>query len=484
MSKNKKRPEVAASNEIQSEVPVDSVSHAPWNPRTAEELKPNHPAMASLIDSVRALGVVQPIAVWRGPEVAEILGDGKNAMCIAGNRRLEAARAVGLKVIPVHVFDRLTEETARAITRAENECRFGVTPMMDAKLVKSMLDIGRSQAEIAALVGVSEATICRRAKLLDLDDSVIEAIGDADLDARALEKIAAFPAELQKQAAKRIADRVQGGRTVTPAAVDNLFAELTRKIDKDLWIFRGPGGEGRRSTCLACPNLSGNQPELFDAVVDTHGESDSSVGKGRGEYGRCLCAKCYKRMEVEAKEDIIAAEVAATSDGLGAERVVPVECSWNEPFKSMSAKKRAGKKICAYAYWSSWRNEAEIRWGYAPEKYEEQAREEKKNAAAEAVERKRIEKLIENAVGIVDRYLFGESAEQCVRDVDFCCETLKLFPVDFVRRLAAEGLANLFENEYYECMAKDVRRFAREVPEIKTLLSAEEFEAIGGNSND
>ena len=61
MSKNKKRPEVASSNEIQSEIPVDSVSHAPWNPRTAEELKPNHPAMASLIDSVRALGIVQPM---------------------------------------------------------------------------------------------------------------------------------------------------------------------------------------------------------------------------------------------------------------------------------------------------------------------------------------------------------------------------------------------------------------------------------------
>lgn len=483
MSKQKIRSEVGKGTEIPGEIQVDRVSHAPWNPRTPEELEPSHPAMESLINSVRSLGVVQPIAVWRGPEVADILGDGKDVMCIAGNRRLEAARAVGLATIPVHVFDRLTEETARAITRAENECRFGVTPMMDAKLVKSMLDIGRSQAEIAALVGVSEATICRRAKLLDLDESVIEAIGDADLDARALEKIAAFPSELQQQASSRISARIQSGGVMSPAAVDNLFAELTRKIDKDLWIFSGPGGDARRKTCLACPNLSGNQPELFD-VIDTHGELNSSMGEGRGEYGRCLCAKCYRRMEAEAKEDIIAAEVAATSDGLGAERVFSVGCSWEEPFKSMKAKKRAGKKTYAYAYWSSWTNVAEVRWGYDPETYKDREKEEKKKTAAEAVERKRKDKLIKTAAGIVDRYLFGESAEECVRDVDFCCETLKLFPVDFVRRLAAEGLADLFENEYHECMAKDICRFAREVPEIKTLLSTEEFDAIGGNSND
>ena len=483
MSKQKNRPEVGKGTEIPGEIQVDRVSHAPWNPRTPEELEPSHPAMESLINSVRSLGVVQPIAVWRGPEVADILGDGKDVMCIAGNRRLEAARAVGLDTIPVHVFDRLTEETARAITRAENECRFGVTPMMDAKLVKSMLDIGRSQAEIAALVGVSEATICRRAKLLDLDESVIEAIGDADLDARALEKIAAFPAELQQQASSRISDRLRSGGVMSPAAVDNLFAELTRKIDKDLWIFSGPGGDARRKTCQACPNLSGNQPELFD-VIDTHGELNSSMGEGRGEYGRCLCAKCYRRMEAEAKEDIIAAEVAATSDGLGAERVVSVGCSWEKPFNSMKAKKRAGKKTYAYAYWSQFKHEAEVRWGYDPETYKDREKEEKKKTAAEAVERIRKDKLIKTAASIVDRYLFGESAEECVRDVDFCCETLKRFPVDFVRRLAAEELACLFENEYYECMAKDICRFAREIPEIKTLLSAEEFDAIGGNSND
>ena len=483
MSKQKNRSEVGKGTEIPGEIQVDRVSHAPWNPRTPEELEPSHPAMESLINSVRSLGVVQPIAVWRGPKVADILGDGKDVMCIAGNRRLEAARAVGLATIPVHVFDLLTEETARAITRAENECRFGVTPMMDAKLVKSMLDIGRSQAEIAALVGVSEATICRRAKLLDLDESVIEAIGDADLDARALEKIAAFPAELQQQASSRISARLQSGGVMSPAAVDNLFAELTRKIDKDLWIFSGPGGDARRKTCQACPNLSGNQPELFD-VIDTHGELNSSMEEGRGEYGRCLCAKCYRRMEAEAKEDIIAAEVAATSDGAGAERVVAVKNPYDKPFVGLAAKKRTRNKNYAYAYWSAWSRSVEVRWGYAPEKYKNDEKDQKKKAAAEKAEREKKEKLIGDAADIVERYLFGESAEKHVKDVDFCCQTLESFPADFVRRLAAEGLAEKFENEYPEYMAKDICRFAREVPEIKTLLSAEEFDAIGGNSND
>ena len=58
MSKQKNRPEVGEGTEIPGEIQVERVSHAPWNPRTPEELEPSHPAMENLINSVRSLGVV------------------------------------------------------------------------------------------------------------------------------------------------------------------------------------------------------------------------------------------------------------------------------------------------------------------------------------------------------------------------------------------------------------------------------------------
>lgn len=457
---------------------VGGISHAPWNPRTAEELQPEYPAMVELIESVRALGVVQPIAVWTGDQVADILGDGNRVMCIAGNRRLEAARAVGLKDIPVHVFDRLTEEAARAITRAENECRFGVTPMMDAKLVKSMLDIGRSQAEIAALVGVSEATVCRRAKLLDLDESVIKAVGTFDVDARALEMIAAFPAELQKQASKRISARLDSGGRVSPAVVDSFFSDLTRRIHKGLWIFAGESGRARLDACLACPHLTGSQRDLFDVLDETHGESDSSQGEGRGEMGRCLCAKCYKMREEEAKVEAINAAIYQTSGGQGADRIVRVSACWNKPFVELKAKKRKGKNTCAYAYWSTYEHECEIRWGLMPETYEEVAAAQKTKEKEDRKKREQFEEKSLAAAKIVDRYLFGEGVDNNKRDADVCFEVVKKFPTDFVQRLAAESLALDFDNYDWGDHREAALRLAREVPEIKSLLSAEEFKAL------
>ena len=78
MKKGKKPAEVAATSEIGTEMAVAEIAHAPWNPRTEAELAPDHPAMVELIETVTALGVVQPIAVWTGDVAAEIAGDGRN----------------------------------------------------------------------------------------------------------------------------------------------------------------------------------------------------------------------------------------------------------------------------------------------------------------------------------------------------------------------------------------------------------------------
>lgn len=468
-----------AASSAANEMSVAEIVHAPWNPRTEAEFKPDHPAMVELIESVKALGVVQPIAVWTGLAAAEIAGHGRS-VCIAGNRRLEAAKVVGMKTIPIFQFTDLTVEEAQAITRAENECRFGVSPLLDAKLVKSMMDVGRSQSEIAALVGVSEATVCRRAKLLDLSPDVVKAVGDEKVDAKVLEMVAAYPDELQRKAAERIKNRLLCGGRITPTVVDSMFGELTRKIVKGLWIFQGERGRIRYESCLQCPSCTGNQRELFDLVDETHGESNGSEGTGEGKcLGRCLNVKCFKRYEAAAKKEAIAAAIDHTSGGAGADGIVNVANKWLEPYASMKAKKRGKGKTFAYVHWNEYEAGAEVKWGPDP------VLKKKADAAAKAKRDKAIEeqqknvRYAESALDAVREKLFGDAKSQ---DVDHCAKVVRAMPIDLVADLLADHLCY----ELFDTWGKRYSialRLVRELPSFKSLLSAEEFaalESLGG----
>ena len=479
MKKGKKTAEIAATNEIGSEMAVAEIAHAPWNPRTESELAPDHPAMVDLIESVKALGVVQPITVWTGDAAAEIAGDGRTALCIAGNRRLEAAKAVRLKTIPVRQFMDLTEEAARAITRAENECRFGVSPLADAKLIRSMVDLGRSQSEIAALVGVSEATVCRRAKLLDLVPEIVEVVDGENVDAKSLEMIAAHPADVQKKAARKIDERISCGGRITPTVVDSIFGDLTRKISRSLWIFEGERGKARYGQCVACSACTGNQRELFDIVDETHGENDSTGGTGESRcLGRCLNVKCFRQFERDAERERVAAEIDRTSKGAGADGIIKSSGLWNNPYSGMKSKKRQGKDTFAYVFWDTYQHKASVKWGPDPEiakkaKERKEAREDKKEE-----ELHRLIGVANKGVDAFVGFLFPRDKKGRY-DVDSCREKIKKMPLDFLVALIAERLA---EGLVESCWGYGRRgltlRFAREVPEVKSLLSADEVAAL------
>ena len=194
---------------------VERLVHVDWNPRTPEELKWDHVEMVPLIASVKSVGVVQPIAVWADKAAIEHCDYAAakhpiDGVVIAGNRRLEAAMAAGLKEIPALVFTDISSAQAQEITRLENEVRLGVDPLKDASLIGSMLGLGYSQKEIAAHFGVSEARICRRRKLLDLVPAIRElAEKSGKLTADALERIALYPKDIQERCAKEVVTRVE-----------------------------------------------------------------------------------------------------------------------------------------------------------------------------------------------------------------------------------------------------------------------------------
>lgn len=457
-------------NEVKR-VALATLAHAPWNPRTPEELKPDHPAMAELIESVKSVGIIQPIAVWAdAPD-----GDGRKWV-IAGNRRMEAALVAGLQEVPALVFEGIDQSTARAITRIENECRFGVSPLKDAELIAGMAKLGRSQSEIAALFGVSEATVCRRAKLSELSPKIVQELSGKDVGAKALEMIAAYPTALQDKAAKDINTyAINGG--LKPWQVRCVFNRLTETLSTDAWIFKGEFGERQLAKCRACGKCTGNQPTLFDDVdVDGGDDGDAPL-----TIGKCLDLKCYKATQAEAKKAIIDEEVARTSGGLGADGIVNVQSTWGEPWTSLKSKKRTKKATFAYVVFNSYSGDLQIMWGPDPKIAEaERAREKEEREAqsrAEEKERAAIQATLDAAQGKVCDFMLGNSGND---------DEIKKRLVELLSKLKASVLAE----ELAEWLADDCFQSgwsgrpscrywaAKNFPALKNRLTKPEFEAL------
>lgn len=277
-------------------LPVAGLCHAEWNPRAPEEMSVDNPDMEQLIASIREVGVVQPIAVWA--DAKTVGNDCLGGVTIAGNRRLEAARAAGLTEIPALVFEGISEAQAREITRIENEVRLGVDPIADAGLIRSMLGLGYSQKEIAAHFGVCEAKICRRSKLLDLIPKIREIAKGGKITTDALERIALYPEEIQE------------------ATVGELSGVVKRETGKvhwgDVsWVYSRQTMELKTapfdtSDCARCTKRTGAQPDLWGDL------------KKDDDLGRCLSKSCYEaacQAEIERRirdkfgDDIVVVDV-------------------------------------------------------------------------------------------------------------------------------------------------------------------------------
>lgn len=360
--------------------PVNNLKHAPWNPRTPEELKPDHPEMVKLVESVRALGVVQPVAVWDSDEFT---------YCIAGNRRLEAAKIVGLKSVPAIVYVDIDEATARAITRAENEVRFGVSPLLDAKLISELKDKGRSQAEIAAIFGTSEARICRRAKLMQLSPETVKFFANRTYEVSALEYLAdksQGDAKLQSSILSSISYR----NHVTFDNVRYAYSAATTELNFESYVFTSPGGEARKAKCAVCGMCTGNQPDLF-------GETDDET------ENRCLVPKCYHMLQKEADADILTAALEAVGGSAAdAENIKRIyDWEFNEKTKGFKRKKGKGAEY-PYGTYNQYNHSWTIKWGPDPKAAK---KAEKEKEAAENAKRAEERRLSETADAAIERVI-------------------------------------------------------------------------------
>ncbi len=144
-------------------VPVDKIRHNPYQPRKRfdeDELK-------HLTDSVKAHGILQPLVVRHA---------GDHFQLIAGERRLRAAQAAGLKEVPVHVvaFD---DQQVYEAALVENIQRTDLNPIEKAQGFKGYLDkFGLTQDQLGAKLGIDRTTVSNLLGLLNLPADVQDAV--------------------------------------------------------------------------------------------------------------------------------------------------------------------------------------------------------------------------------------------------------------------------------------------------------------------
>jgi len=152
-------------------VPIDLVQRNPNQPRKHFD----ESELSELSDSIKAHGVLQPILV-------RPIADGRYEI-VAGERRWRAAQRAGLHAIPA-VIRELDEVEILEIGIIENVQRADLNPIEEAQGYQALIDrFGRTQQDIADVVGKSRPHIANMLRLLALPEDIMEMVRDGRLSA-------------------------------------------------------------------------------------------------------------------------------------------------------------------------------------------------------------------------------------------------------------------------------------------------------------
>lgn len=150
-------------------------------------------ALKELADSIRAVGVLQPILVARS---------GARYTIIAGERRWRAAKLAGLAQIPAIMRDYAADRQLEAAL-IENLQRDDLNPVDEAMGVKSLMErCGYTQEMAAERLGKSRPAIANLLRLLTLENSVLKMLEDGQLSAGHGRALVTIPADQQVKLAQ------------------------------------------------------------------------------------------------------------------------------------------------------------------------------------------------------------------------------------------------------------------------------------------
>ena len=128
--------------------------------------------MEELKGSIKKHGIIQPIVVRKMANGYEI---------VAGERRLKAAKEIGLKKIPA-IIKSINNEKSLEIALVENIQREDLNPVEQANAFKRLIDeFNLTQQELAEATGKSRALVTNTIRLLKLNPEIQKNISEGKI---------------------------------------------------------------------------------------------------------------------------------------------------------------------------------------------------------------------------------------------------------------------------------------------------------------
>lgn len=240
--------------EEMTEIKLSDIVPNPTQPRTEFDEE----ALEELAESIRQLGLIQPITVKR---------DGEKYIIISGERRWRAAERAGLEVLPAYIRE-VDDTTLHAMALVENIQREDLNAIeISLGMQRLIEECGLTQEALAERLGKKRSTVANYLRLLNLPDEVqyaikggiismghAKAIASAEsktkqlswlkrciksnLSVRQIEDMIRLASEKRQKSAPVVDDEY-------PESYGRLVEHLEKFFSQDISIKRGKNGGGK-----------------------------------------------------------------------------------------------------------------------------------------------------------------------------------------------------------------------------------------------
>jgi ParB family transcriptional regulator, chromosome partitioning protein len=204
-----------------AQIPVAAISPNPMQPRSA--MDPD--TLSELAASIREHGLLQPLIVTcQGPEQYQL---------IAGERRWQAARLVGLLTVPAIVKEATPQEVLE-LALVENIQRADLNPLEEASAYRQLVDeFGLTQEQVAQRVGKSRVAVTNILRLLRLPAEVREALAGGSISEGHARALLGLPTREAQLTALEVVLRKELSVRQTEELVRRLLAEPLQPEPRD-----------------------------------------------------------------------------------------------------------------------------------------------------------------------------------------------------------------------------------------------------------